>query len=362
MNIIPDSKASLAESLFKNILKLGLFALGCWLFVATAAVLLLVLFYIDIFDAKYPKRLPVNESSHYLNKTFITKQPLVYLKNLPHYKDNVSEGYRGNGPMILADEASNKIVELRELSSRSKEWFLSTFRAEYIPIGTQFTVVGEFLHHHHRGIFGIRNFNSHKLLIKDKKGNISEISELSFELDIESKGYEYQFSKIDTDFLNNLEFLEKEKALSVAYKSHPRSVISLQFDKTKIEEFISFFELNEEISISTPSNFCELYWKTEGSKPGAEVFGSRFFINWGGKSCEAYFDDVNKPLFFGNKLTFKSKEAFVTTFLFVDAWSIFPEKFQNILKHTRIYDNDSAKDTFQDYSIYEIDKNKNRKL
>ena len=110
-------------------------------------LLLIVIFLIGC-DSSMPERRAVSKSSEFLGKTFASKIPLAYKMNLPRY-DRVSRFIRLNSDTIFAEEVDRKITEITNscVNCMGEDRLTTPIRIEYIPIGTKFTVVGEYVYH-----------------------------------------------------------------------------------------------------------------------------------------------------------------------------------------------------------------------
>ena len=268
---------------------------------------------------KYPKRLPVVESSEYLGNEFYTTRPLVFIKNLPNYKDRLPEDYRRNGLMILAEESNSYLTKLGDRFTHSKEYLFSNFRAKFIPVGTKLTVFDEYRHYHYKGFnLGKGDTDIHMLLVNDDRGDISVISEIGFKIIMVSESYSFKPSVYDNQFSDNFEALGKEKTLTLYYEPNSSSEQAKVNSFKKIKKLISFFKLEDEIVVSAPSSYCQV-------KHGDS------FINWSNDSCEDYFENVDNDLVSGAiaKITFKSKESFVTAYQFMESWNLSNERMSD---------------------------------
>ena len=263
-----------------------------------------------------------------MGNKFYTKRPLVIIKNLPNYGDKLSGDYRKNGWKILAEETNSYLTELGDRFIHRKEFYFSTFRAKYIPVGTRLTVFDEYRHYHYKGFnFGKDDTDIHMLLVKDEHGETGVISELGFKSIVVSEGYGFKPNVYDNQFLDNFETLDREKTLTLYYVPYSNSE-QVKIDSLKnIEEFISFFNLENEIVVYSPSRYCEIQLGYKHSELTSSV-GTETFINWSDDSCENYFNNLENDLVSGAtaRITFNSKESFVTTYQFMDSWELSNER------------------------------------
>ncbi len=129
-----------------------------------------------------PEQRTVYKHSEYLNKTYTSKVPLVYRNNLPRVED-VPKYVALNTDTLLSKKADRSLVQFRYncTGCLDSETLVTPIRIQYIPVGTNFTVVDEYLYY---STYGIETTEIHYLIVEDEFGNVSEISELSFKLEV----------------------------------------------------------------------------------------------------------------------------------------------------------------------------------
>ncbi len=129
-----------------------------------------------------PQERTVYRHSEYLNKTYTSKVPLVYRNNLPRVED-APKYVVLNSDTLLSKKVDRSLVQFRYdcTGCLGKKTLVTPIRIQYIPTGTKFTVIDEYLYY---STYGIGTTEIRYLIVKDEFGNISEISELSFKLEV----------------------------------------------------------------------------------------------------------------------------------------------------------------------------------
>lgn len=181
-----------------------------------------------------------NTHSKYLGETFITKKPLLYIKNLPRNNcKHRSCGYKYD--IELEDLYNNcgNCLDRKRLTTK--------LRAEFVPAGTSLKVVDAFSTKYK--FFSIDGGSHKYLVVEDEKGNKAEISDYRFESDVIKtdlrRGTEIE-EKVVRDlekFTDNSLFIKHYCFWRYSDKNEDANVI-----ESYLHNFIKDFQLNEEMT------------------------------------------------------------------------------------------------------------------
>ncbi len=187
----------------------------------------------------------VERVSGLVGKQFVVDVPLVYVKNLPYFKD-VESDIVFDTPVVLTRKTSYDLKQFRNNCSSClvADRLVTDIRVEFIPIGTVFTVIEEFLQitKKQRG----RNETTHFLLVEDDKGKQAEISKLDFELYVlDTQGTRYPWgSESKTVAQSAVEHLSNSEVFQVEYCFRRRDALP------SLVAFIDDFNLKDDMQLA----------------------------------------------------------------------------------------------------------------
>lgn len=199
----------------------------------------------------------VAHKSEHLGKTYVTKIPLFYIKNLPRNNcRNRSCGYKYDREIVEFRNPCSNCLDERRLTTK--------LRIEYIPVGTNLTVVDSFKLEKNNTVFRDR---AHEVLVlEDEKGVRSEIMEFSFDSDI-IRGSRNGSERFEKTVITNIQhikdqgYLEKKycfASFSVDHQVPDGSSIPERIEK-RLVSFVNSFKLNDEMGYSkVDSSRCSL--------------------------------------------------------------------------------------------------------
>ena len=239
--------------------------------------LLLTIMFLVSCDNSIPERREVENSSELLGKTFATTLPLAYKINLPRYSD-VSKYIMLNSETIFADEVDRKITGITsDCANCIGESRLTTpIRIKYIPIGTKFTVVDEYMYYSDYGSWINGPTNIHTLILKDEFGNLSEMSELGFMLDFVDDRFTHRdLRKEESLVLNNINSLLENEALSLVF-----CIANWLESPGELSDFISDFQLEKEVAYRPEATLCDNGYEITFKTTEAYLTSIYYFNDW----------------------------------------------------------------------------------
>ncbi len=233
---------------------------------------LLIITFSTSCESSMAKRRDVESSSEFMGKTFVTKIPLAYKMNLPRYKE-VSSYIRNNSSTIFADEVDRRITRVisRCAGCMSKNRLTTPIRLSYIPIGTKLTVVDEYLRYRRSWINGPTKI--HTLILKDDFGNLSEMSELSFKLDVIEK---VRLRKEEVLALKHIDAFQVNQNLNLAF-----CIGDWVREPGEIGDFVSDFKLDQEMLFQPETLICDDGYKITFKTTEAYLTSVYYFQDWG---------------------------------------------------------------------------------
>ena len=220
------------------------------------------------------ERREVEKNSIYLQKEITSPKPLVYLKNLPHVEE-VSAYISNNSPTLVAKEASREIEELENSCTGclSSDRLVTPIRLELIPTGTNFKVIDEYLSYR---ITPLGPSKIHMLLLRDENNNISEMSELSFELNfVVKQNSKNRLSKSEIETLSMLDMIKEID--SIVIKFCPKINIG---NNLSVNDFIHDFRLENEIKVHEDSPSCKKGTVMTFFSPESLLTARYYFNEW----------------------------------------------------------------------------------
>lgn len=217
----------------------------------------------------------VGKSSIYLDNEYVSLIPSVYFKNLVH-DDEAPTNVAGNTYVIHSKDATLSVQRLVNNCSNciDEKRMVRPVRVEYIPIGTRFKVIGEYLIYSKVPIKGVHE--SHRFLIQDENRNTAEIDSNLFD-DLFIKTVEYS-SKTKDLYSNKLRALNKfDKYGQIRYLYCPYLDVISNQDMSK---FIKDFELEKEIQVKPGELFCEEGMQLTFLSEESFLTAGYFFTEW----------------------------------------------------------------------------------
>jgi hypothetical protein len=234
----------------------------------------LILFLVISCDSVRERREAVTHST-YLKKEFTSLVPMVYLKNLPHVED-VSEYVAKNSPTLIAKEAEYKIEELGNhcTGCLSPDRLVTPIRLVFIPIGKRFEIIDEYLSFRHTPLGPSK---IPMLILRDENDNISEISEISFELNfVDYRNRKISVRSSETKTINMLnKFIDVD---SVTIKYCPKIKIVKYPD---VNKFFHDFHLEDDIKVHEDKPSCESGTTITFYNPESLLTARYYFEEWG---------------------------------------------------------------------------------
>ncbi|GGA82310.1 hypothetical protein GCM10011369_25360 [Neiella marina] len=147
-------------------------------------------------------------------------------------------------------------------------------RIKYIPVGTKFTVVDEYLYYSWR-IKGPTNI--HILILKDDSGNLSEVSELAFELDfVDERFIGRTLIKEEVFALKNIYVLQENQNLKLAF-----CIAQWLEEPGDLSDFVSDFQLGKEMAFRPESLICNNGYEITFKTTEAYLTSIYYFQDWG---------------------------------------------------------------------------------
>jgi len=220
------------------------------------------------------ERIDVTTKSSYLNKEFLSQMPLVYINNLPH-QNNVSKYIATNTSVLVATEATKELRRVRNNCTNciGPNRLVKPIRVSYVPEGTQFTVIKEYILKFNK--FPFATSKSNYFLLKDKEGNVTEISIISFENFFIPNNYGLIEPSESQRILSDLKTFDSKKILTVIFcpRSHP-------FKTQDVKVFFDDFSLNREVTTYNNSDYCEGGSLLEFKTPESYLTTRYYFSEW----------------------------------------------------------------------------------
>jgi hypothetical protein len=232
---------------------------------------LLVLFLIVSCNSVRERR-EVETNSIYLQKEFTSPVPLVYLKNIPHVED-VSEYVANNSPILIAKEAEYKVEEFENhcTGCLSPDRLVTPIRLKFIPAGTRFKVIGEYLSFR-RTPLGASKIPM--LILRDENNDISEISEISFQVNfINYRKANRSISESET--LRMLNEFQNGNAVTINYCPNINIV-----KHQDINKFFHDFHLQNDIKVHQDKPSCEDGTTITFFNPESLLTARYYFEEW----------------------------------------------------------------------------------
>lgn len=213
--------------------------------------------------------------SGFVGKTYLTKTPLVYLVNLPNVNE-IDSLIAINSRTVLSTETSRGLEELRNICTGclDAERLVTPIRIEFLPIGTQLTVIEEYQRYLRIDLFWVEDL--HYLLVEDQYGNKAEVSKLGFELDVINQNDDWQPRGEEKKTLEALSYIEKNDSMAVDF------CLSDWLDETReVSRFINDFHLENEMHIEDYRGLCTNGTSIVFKSPEAFLTARFFFQEWG---------------------------------------------------------------------------------
>ena len=231
---------------------------------------LIVLLFLAGFSS-LPTREEVTQSSVYLGRTFVTNQPLAYITGLPRFNE-VSRYVRRNTRTLFADEVDRRITKLRNNCPGciGSDRISTPIRIEYIPVGTSFSVIDEYLY----DVNSLFSSPIHRLIVRDNHGNMAEISELAFKHEIATPNTGKD--RITSGILRNLESFSSNDPARLSFCLH-----DFVEDPPDLAVFISDFQLSAEMTYERHEELCMGGYIFEFKTPEAYLTSTYYFKSWG---------------------------------------------------------------------------------
>jgi hypothetical protein len=234
-------------------------------------------------DKSNPKRLEVVTPSVLLGNTYISKSPLVYINNLPRH-DELSALIRMNSPTIFASEADREIGYLKEGAGDLgylKGALASLIRIEYIPIGTEVTVVNEYIYKNGNSYCIGGPANIHYLIVEDKYGNLSEVSALGFRQKLEvNRKSSTEIDKSIKFILDNIDHLNASNRLVLDFciaEFIDEAISPFKF----IKDFNFKNEMQvKEVSVNSNNKECKVGYRLEFNSLSSYLTSVYYFQDW----------------------------------------------------------------------------------
>ena len=240
------------------------------------ALLFIVIFLIGC-NSSMPERRTVSKSSEFLGKTFASRLPLAYKMNLPRY-DQVSSFTRLNSDTIFAEEVDRTITGITNdcVNCMGENKLTTPIRIKYIPIGTKFTAIGEYLYHSDYGSWINGPTNIHTLILEDEFGNRSELSELGFKLAfVDERFANRKLRDEEVRVLQNIKLFNESKTLNLVL-----CVAEWLDDPGDLGSFIRDFQLEKQIIFESGTSFCAKGYDIRFKTIDAYLTSEYYFNDW----------------------------------------------------------------------------------
>lgn len=254
--------------------------------VATVGILviLMVTLIFLLFVSPLVTTRDITSQSRLVGQVLTSEEPLVYIKNLPYFRD-VSTYIRRNTLTVNTRETSYFLEELRNSCGNclDDERLTTPIRIELVPVGTAFTVVKEF----RLNYVNLFPESYDYVLLRDDKGNLSQARKRVVEtgrVDTINSGLAYMENE---PWLGEItEYIQSNGSANVVYCPETWKVYTKKVKNTfsELSAFISDFKLRQDVEL-------ERDYKS---------------------SC----DD-------GVLITFKTLDAFMTTQYYLSEWSMY---------------------------------------
>lgn len=193
------------------------------------------------------------ENSDYVGKTYVTKIPLLYKKNLPK-----NDCY--NRECVFRTEVKLAGMVNRCPSCLNEDEFNSNYRLQFLQAGTELSVIDAFSISSKSMSLGGGGSGLH-LIVKDQNGLVSEVPGYLFDSLILTGDYE----KPEADLISNIAKLSNNEKLEFKYcidsgyekilKTKQHYLSTSRYIEIRVMKFINDFKLNNQIDIS------EIGWK-----------------------------------------------------------------------------------------------------
>ncbi len=255
--------------------------------VAATVGILVILLVTLVFLSFVPPIVMVEDTtpqSRLVGQVLHFEEPLVYIKNLPYFRD-VSAYIRRNTLTVDTRETSYFLEELRNSCGNclDDERLTTPVHTEFVPVGTAFTVVKEFRVNH----VNLFPESYDYVLLRDDKGNLSQAWKRVVEtgrVDTTNSGLVHMEN--EPWLGERIEHIQRTGSAKVEYCPETWTVYTKKVKNTfsELSAFFSDFKLRQDVEL-------ERDYKS---------------------SC----DD-------GVLITFKTLDAFVTTQYYLSGWSMY---------------------------------------
>jgi len=178
-------------------------------------------------------------------------QPLLYLKNLPHVEDVPK--IIANNTIILVDKgATRRIANLRNpcAGCLRPEYLTTPRRLEFIPEGTKFKVVDEYMSYR---MTALGSSQIPMLILKDENGNISETSIILFEVELSNpQGRKLSLGREESKTFKMLRKFESGGRVTINYC--PKVIRGTSIN---VNKFFDDFDLENDVKIHKTKPLCK---------------------------------------------------------------------------------------------------------
>jgi hypothetical protein len=232
---------------------------------------LFVLFFVISCNSVRERR-EVETNSIYLQKEFTSPAPLVYLKNIPHVED-VSEYIANNSSILIAKEAKYKVGKFEShcTGCLSPDRLVTPIRLQFIPVGTRFKVIDEYLSFR-RTPLGASKIPM--LILRDENDNISEISEISFQINFINYRKANR-STTESETLRMLNRFQNGNVITINY-CPDINVVKHQ----DVNKFFHDFQLENDIKVHVDKPSCEEGTTITFFNPESLLTARYYFEEW----------------------------------------------------------------------------------
>lgn len=243
------------------------------------AISLLCLFLMGCWHPTHltPVRVEVAEPSAFLGTTYSTTIHMAYELNLPRH-DEVSERIQKTSSTLFSEKVDRRLIDIENHCGGclNKDRLTTPIRIQSIPLGTEMTVVDEYIYHSDYGAWLNGATNIHMLIIRDEHGNLSEVSKIGFEL------------KFINDTFLNMKPDRRERWLlyNMSEFAHNGELILNFCPSSRVKgaedprEFIADFELEDEVAVSPNTYACRAGSKIEFLTLEAYLTANYYFSDW----------------------------------------------------------------------------------
>lgn len=215
--------------------------------------------------------------SKYEGETYITKIPLLYIKNLP--RNNCKHrrcGYKVDTELEDFRNPCSNCLDKKRLTTR--------LNIELVPVGTKFKVIDAFKLK--RKFVSLSSSDHLVLVVQDEKGQKAETSEIGFKLNVVNGRRNWEKS-LEEIVLHDLNKIEQESVVAREF-CFMSKVGSGSFIESRLKNFLKDFHIEKEIhyipfveKVGTKRTSTTHCTEISFNSKNSYLLGHYYFKEWG---------------------------------------------------------------------------------